>query len=46
MKDEDDDEEQCATKEDCSPAEGKDPDEEFNLSEVIDLTANTIPNGR
>ncbi|XP_041671830.1 acyl-CoA-binding domain-containing protein 4 [Cheilinus undulatus] len=40
MKEED--EEQA--KEDSSPAEVTDPDQEFNLSEVIDLTANTIPN--
>ncbi|KAM9336056.1 acyl-CoA-binding domain-containing protein 4 [Symphorus nematophorus] len=44
MKVEDEDEEQGAPKKDSSPPEGKDPDQDFNLSEVIDLTANTITN--
>lgn len=43
MKDED--EEQGGPKEDTSLPEGADPDQEFSLSEVIDLTANTITNG-
>lgn len=43
MKDED--EEQGGPKEDSSLPEGPDPDPEaFNLSEVIDLTASSIPN--
>lgn len=45
MKDEDEDEEQGDTKEDSPPPEAADPHQEFNLTEVIDLTANTIANG-
>ncbi|XP_020496041.1 acyl-CoA-binding domain-containing protein 4 isoform X2 [Labrus bergylta] len=42
MKEEE--EEHAASTEDSSPPEVADPDQEFNLSEVIDLTANTITN--
>ncbi|CAJ1080570.1 acyl-CoA-binding domain-containing protein 4 [Xyrichtys novacula] len=40
----DEEEEQAAPTEDPSPPEAAEPDQEFNLSEVIELTANTIPN--
>lgn len=43
-EDEDEDEEQGGTKEDSPPPEAADPHQEFNLTEVIDLTANTIAN--
>ncbi|XP_074475587.1 acyl-CoA-binding domain-containing protein 4 isoform X1 [Sebastes fasciatus] len=42
MKDED--EERGGPEEDFSLVEGANPDQEFSLSEVIELTANTIPN--
>lgn len=42
MKDED--EERGRPEEDFSLVEGANPDQEFSLSEVIELTANTIPN--
>ncbi|XP_042364443.1 acyl-CoA-binding domain-containing protein 4 [Plectropomus leopardus] len=38
------DEVQGSPEEDPSGLQGADPDQEFNLSEVIDLSANTIPN--
>ncbi|XP_035514490.1 acyl-CoA-binding domain-containing protein 4 [Morone saxatilis] len=40
----DEDEEQGGPKEDSFLSEGAVPDQEFNLSDVIDLTANTIAN--
>lgn len=43
MKDEE--EEQGGPKEDSSLPEGANPDEELSLSEVVDLSANTIPKG-
>lgn len=38
-------EEQEEHKEDSSLPEGPDPEQEFILTEVVDLTDNTIPNG-
>lgn len=43
MKDED--KEQGGPKEDTSVPEGAEADQDFNLSEVIDPIANTIPHG-
>ncbi|XP_028424254.1 acyl-CoA-binding domain-containing protein 4 isoform X1 [Perca flavescens] len=44
MKDEDEDQEHGGPEESSSLPDGSDPDPEFSLSEVLDLTANTVAN--